>query len=75
MSKEMLGDYNSAMNNGRPSEEVLRLIRFASLLWLAYLVILIVIGSSFHEPQLTNPLYYILLGLISLVCFSHSSPR
>jgi signal transduction histidine kinase len=57
------------MNNGRPSEDVLRLIRFASLLWLAYLIILIVIGRSFHEPQYTNPLYYILLGLIVLLCF------
>ncbi len=67
-------DYNNHMNRTRPHVDVVRLIRFAAILWIGYLVVLFLINQSFHQPlpqqppQQTQLLYYILHGFIALLC-------
>ena len=48
--------------------DVVRLIRFAAILWIGYLVLLAIINQSFPGPQRMHPLYYILLGCMVLLC-------
>jgi len=61
-------DYNSHMKGTRPHTDVLRLIRFAAILWIGYLVALALISQSLQSPRHTEPLYYILYGAIALIC-------
>jgi signal transduction histidine kinase len=44
------------------------LIRFASILWLVYLIALFTINQSLGPPQRTAPLYYVLYACIALTC-------
>lgn len=57
------------MDNANPRNEALNLIRFSGLLWLAYLLALAFIGRTFQGAQMTNPLYYVLLGCVAAMCF------
>ena len=48
--------------------DVVRLIRFAAILWVGYIVLLAIINQSFPGPQRTSILYYVLLGFIAILC-------
>ena len=50
--------------------DAVRLIRFAAILWIGYLTALALINQSFGDPQRGNVevLYYVLLGLVALLC-------
>lgn len=58
------------MNMGKtvPHSDVLRLIRFASLLWLVYLTVLGVISWLYQPPPLADLLYYLLLAYVAVIC-------
>ena len=64
----MLLIYNGLVKSRTSLVDVTRLIRFASILWIGYLILLAIINQSFPGPQRTNPLYYISLGCIALLC-------
>ncbi len=73
---ETLSDYNGLVKRTTPSLDVIRLIRFAAILWIGYLLALLFINQAFQpppppqQPQQTNFLYYILNGLIALLCLA-----
>jgi signal transduction histidine kinase len=46
------------------------LIRYASILWIFYLLALFVINQSLGPPMRTAPLYYVLYACIALICLS-----
>jgi signal transduction histidine kinase len=48
------------------------LIRYASILWIIYLIALFVINQSLGPPQRTAPLYYVLYACIALICLGLS---
>lgn len=61
--------YNSPMKVAAPHSDAVRLIRFAAILWIGYLIVLASISQSFPAPPRTNLLYYYgSLGGIALVC-------
>jgi signal transduction histidine kinase len=60
--------YNSNMKKISGLIDAVYLIRFASILWLVYLIALFIINQSLGPPQRTAPLYYVLYGCIALVC-------
>ena len=43
-------DYNNSMKIATPRSDVVRLIRFAAILWIGYLVVLFLINQAFHQP-------------------------
>jgi signal transduction histidine kinase len=51
-----------------------QVIRFAAILWIAYLAALAVISQSFGDPRSGNSedLFYILLGIVALACLGLS---
>ena len=56
-----------------PRNDAVRLIRFASVLWLVYLVALVVINQSLGPPRgRSEPFYYIFHGFIALLCLGLS---
>jgi len=57
------------MKGTRPHTDVLRLIRFAAILWTGYLIALALISQSLQAPRRAEPLYYISYGAIALLCF------
>ena len=61
-------DYNGLVKSRISFLDVVQLIRFAAILWIGYLVLLAVINQSFPGPQRMNPLYYVALGCIALLC-------
>ncbi|MBN1375923.1 MAG: sensor histidine kinase [Dehalococcoidia bacterium] len=65
-------NYNDDMNETTPRLTAVRLIRFASVLWLAYLVALAFISQTFREPSWVNLIYYALLSVIALLCLGLS---
>ena len=65
-------DYNDSMKRTPPGSDVVRLIRFAAILWIGYLIVLALISQSFPAPQRANLLYYVLLGCIALLCLGLS---
>ena len=68
--RERLGviDYNRLVKSKTSFLDVVRLIRFAAILWIGYVVLLAIISQSFPGPQRMNPLYYVSLGCIALLC-------
>ncbi len=64
--------YNFSMNETTPRSTAVRLIRFASVLWLAYLIALAFISQTFPRPSLANLIYYALLAAIALLCLGLS---
>jgi signal transduction histidine kinase len=61
--------YNSLVKSKIAFTDVVRLIRFASFLWIVYLVVLAIINQTLSVgPQRISLLYYISLGGIALLC-------
>jgi signal transduction histidine kinase len=63
-------DYNKNVKRITPHADVIRLIRFAALLWLGYLTVLALLSQSFPGPQRTSLLYYVLLAYIAIICLA-----
>ena len=63
-------DYNSPMERTVPHSDAVRLVRFAAILWIGYLIVLALVSLSFPAPpQRINLLYYYgSLGGIALLC-------
>jgi signal transduction histidine kinase len=61
-------DYNRIVKSETSFDDAVRLIRFASILWVGYLILLALINQSFSRPQSTSLLYYGLLGCIAILC-------
>jgi signal transduction histidine kinase len=60
--------YNVSVKNRASFADAVRLIRFAAVLWIGYLVLLAVISRSFPVSQRMNPVYYIALGCVAVLC-------
>ena len=62
--------YNSPVKSKTSSVDAVRLIRFAALLWIGYLIVLAVVNQSFGDPRRgsSETLYYILLGFVAVLC-------
>ena len=62
--------YNSLVKGKTTLVDVVRLIRFAAILWVVYLAALGIINQSFGNSRRgnTETLYYILLGFVALLC-------
>jgi signal transduction histidine kinase len=60
--------YNVLVKNRASSVDAVRLIRFAAVLWIGYLVLLAVISRSFPASQRMNPVYYVALGCVAALC-------
>jgi signal transduction histidine kinase len=60
--------YNVLVKSRTSFADAVRLIRFAALLWIGYLILLAVISQSFPGPQRMNLLYYVALGCIAVLC-------
>ena len=60
--------YNVLVKSRTSFVDAVRLIRFAAVLWIGYLVLLAVISRSFPVTQRMNPLYYVVLGCIAVLC-------
>jgi signal transduction histidine kinase len=73
-----LTEYNNSMKRTTPSSDAVRLIRFAAILWIGYLIILAIINQIILAimnqalgppvPVRSDILYYILLGFVALLC-------
>ncbi len=64
--------YNVAVKSGSSFVDAVRLVRFAAVLWIGYLVLLAVISRPFAGPQRLSLLYYIALGCIAVLCLALS---
>lgn len=60
--------YNSRVERTTPHSDAVRLIRFAAILWLGYLIVLALVSQSFAAPPRNNLTYYGSLGGIALLC-------
>lgn len=63
--------YNGLVKTSTSGQDVIRLVRFSSMLWLGYLAVLSLITHSMSAPRRGSNemfLYYILLGLVALLC-------
>ncbi len=69
--------YNKDVKTTKVHSDVIRLVRFAAILWLGYLIALAIINQAFRPPpppyplqapQRTDSLYYILHASIALLC-------
>ncbi len=55
------------MKLNKPQSDEVRLIRFAAVLWMVYLAVMVVI-AQFDAPHRADPFYYILDGAVALIC-------
>lgn len=53
-----------------PPSDAVRLIRFAAVLWIGYLIALALIEEVLGPPQGTESLHYIVYGSIALLCLA-----
>jgi signal transduction histidine kinase len=60
--------YNVAVKNRTSFVDAVRLVRFAAVLWIGYLVFLAIISRSFPVSQRVNPLFYVALGSVAVLC-------
>jgi signal transduction histidine kinase len=60
--------YNVLVKNRASFADAVRLIRFAAVLWIGYLVLLAVISRSFPVSQRMNHIYYVALGCVAVLC-------
>jgi len=60
--------YNVFVKSRTSFADAVRLIRFAAVLWIGYLALLAVISRAFLGPHRMNPLYYVALGCIAVLC-------
>ena len=67
-------EYNGAVKSKISLADPVQVIRFAAILWIAYLAALAVISQSFGDPRSGNSedLFYILLGIVALACLGLS---
>jgi signal transduction histidine kinase len=74
MEAETAVQYNGCVNARISPADPVRVIRFAAILWLAYLAALAVISESFGDPRRDSveTTYYLLLGGVALVCLGLS---
>jgi signal transduction histidine kinase len=72
-------EYNRGVKRTMPRSDAVRLIRFAAILWIGYVVVLALINQAFPAPlppqqppppQQGNLLYYVLLGDIAFLCLA-----
>jgi signal transduction histidine kinase len=67
MDSELL-IYNVPVKSRTAFADAVRLIRFAAILWIAYLIFLAIISRSFPVSQRTYPIYYFALAGVAVVC-------
>jgi len=60
--------YNMPVKSRTAFADAVRLIRFAAILWIAYLIFLAIISRSFPVSQRTYPIYYVALAGVAVVC-------
>jgi signal transduction histidine kinase len=60
--------YNVLVKSRTSFADAVRLIRFAAVLWIGYLVFLAIISRSFPGSQRMNPIYYVALGCVAVLC-------
>lgn len=60
--------YNVPVKSRTSFADAVRLIRFAAVLWIGYLVLLAVMSRSFPVSQRMHPLYYVALGGVAVLC-------
>ncbi len=60
--------YNGPVERATPHSDAVRLIRFAAILWIGYLIVLVLVSQSFPVHPNTNLIYYGSLGGIALLC-------
>jgi signal transduction histidine kinase len=60
--------YNVLVKTRGSFADAVHLIRFASVLWIGYLVLLAAISRSFPMSQRMNPIYYVALGCVAVLC-------
>ena len=60
--------YNVGVKSRTSFADAVRLIRFASVLWIVYLVFLAIINRSFPASQRVNPVYYVALAGVAVLC-------
>jgi hypothetical protein len=72
-------DYNNSVKITTPRSDAIRLIRFAALLWIGYLIVLALVSQVFQPPQPSpqppqsaDYLYYIFYEVIALLCLALS---
>lgn len=69
-------DYNGIMKSRIRSTDVVRLIRYAALLWIGYVAALAVINQFLWYPpgrvSIVSLIYYILLGSVAALCLGLS---
>jgi len=63
-------EYNNSMKRTTQRSDAVRLIRFASILWIGYLIVLALINQALGPPVRvrSDVFYYILLGFVALLC-------
>jgi signal transduction histidine kinase len=60
--------YNVRVKSRTAFADAVRLIRFAAILWIAYLIFLAIISRSFPVSQRMYPMYYVALAGVAVVC-------
>ncbi len=65
--------YNAAMRKITRFADAVRLTRFVAYLWLVYLIVLVIINQVLGPPHRTGLLFYILHGIVALVCLGLAS--
>ena len=60
--------YNVPVKSRTAFADTVRLIRFAAILWIAYLIFLAIISRSFPVSQRTYPIYYVALAGVAVLC-------
>jgi signal transduction histidine kinase len=73
----MAMEYKKYMKRTVPPTDVVRLVRFASILWIGYLIVLAIINQVLWTPSYmsSNILYFIycaLIGIVALLCLGLS---
>ncbi len=76
-------EYKNSMKRNTPNSDLVRLIRFAAILWIGYLIVLAVINQVFWAlppmpmpprgdgnlmPVRSDIVYYIVAGFVTLLC-------
>jgi signal transduction histidine kinase len=61
-------NYNTHMKKITGLADAIRLIRFAAILWLGYLIVLVIINQTLGPPQRTGILYYVFYSVIAIIC-------
>jgi signal transduction histidine kinase len=62
-------EYKSFMKRTMPPQDVIRLVRFAAILWIGYLIVLAIINQALWAPSFmpSNTSYFIYCALVGIV--------